>query len=94
MVRNQNVKKQNGSSRAGGPKNKKKFGNGGGGFKKSIVGKDDARNTIIAKNRSNVVDARDKLASLAKKMDARQKLVKIRNFKEGKVNASQGLPGV
>ena len=45
----------------------------------------DARLKIIAKNRSKVVDARDKLASLAKKTDARQKLQKIRNFKEGKV---------
>ena len=45
----------------------------------------DARMKIIANNRSKVVDARDKLASLAKKTDARQKLQKIRNLKEGKV---------
>ena len=45
----------------------------------------DARLKIISKNRSKVVDARDKLVSLAKGSDARQKLVKIRNLKEGKV---------
>ena len=45
----------------------------------------DARLKIISKNRSKVVDARDKLVSLAKTSDARQKLVKIRNLKEGKV---------
>jgi hypothetical protein len=32
-----------------------------------------------------MTDARDKLASLAKTTDARQKLVKIRNLKQGKV---------
>ena len=45
----------------------------------------DARLKIISRNRSKVVDARDKLVSLAKGSDARQKLVKIRNLKEGKV---------
>ena len=45
----------------------------------------DARLKIIANNRSKVSDARDKLASLAKTTDARQKLEKIRNFKQGKV---------
>ena len=45
----------------------------------------DARLRIISRNRSKVVDARDKLVSLAKGSDARQKLVKIRNLKEGKV---------
>ena len=45
----------------------------------------DARLKIIAKNRSHMTDARDKLASLAKTTDARQKLVKIRNLKQGKV---------
>ena len=45
----------------------------------------DARFKIIAKNRSTMVDARDKLASLAKKVDARQKLQLIRNLKQGKV---------
>jgi hypothetical protein len=43
---------------------------------------------IIAKNRSKVVDARDKLAMLARQTDARQKLEKIRNLKEGKVRAA------
>lgn len=47
--------------------------------------KSDARLTIISKNRSKIVDARDKLVSLAKTTDARQKLTKIRNLKEGKV---------
>ena len=45
----------------------------------------DARLKIISRNRSKVVDARDKLVSLAQGSDARQKLVKIRNLKEGKV---------
>ena len=45
----------------------------------------DARLKIISKNRSKVVDARDKLVSLAKGSDAREKLVKIRNLREGKV---------
>lgn len=48
----------------------------------------DARLKIISRNRSKVVDARDKLVSLAKGSDARQKLVKIRNLKEGKVRIS------
>jgi hypothetical protein len=46
---------------------------------------DDARLKIIAKKRSQVTDARDRLASMAKTTDARQKLEKIRNIKEGKV---------
>ena len=45
----------------------------------------DVRLKIISRNRSKVVDARDKLVSLAQGSDARQKLVKIRNLKEGKV---------
>ena len=45
----------------------------------------DARLKIISKNRSKVVDARDKLASLARNSDAREKLEKIRNLKQGKV---------
>jgi len=46
----------------------------------------DARLKIISNNRSKVVDARDKLVSLAKTSDARQKLTKIRNLKEGKLD--------
>ena len=65
---------------------KRKFKSGPG---KSPAGgkaiKSDARLKIISKNRSKVVDARDKLVSLAKTSDARQKLTKIRNLKEGKV---------
>jgi len=34
----------------------------------------DARNTLLAKNRLKIVDARDKLADLSKKSDLRQKL--------------------
>jgi hypothetical protein len=45
----------------------------------------DARSKIIAKKRLTMTDARDKLASIAKTMDARQKLQKIRNLKQGKV---------
>jgi len=66
---------------------KRKFKSGPG---KSPAGskaiKSDARLKIISNNRSKVVDARDKLVSLAKTSDARQKLTKIRNLKEGKLD--------
>lgn len=45
----------------------------------------DARLKIISKNRTKVKDAREKLVSIAKTTDARQKLEKIRNLKAGKV---------
>jgi len=45
----------------------------------------DARLEIIKKKRSKVVDARDKLGEIARSTDAREKLQKIRNLKEGKV---------
>lgn len=38
----------------------------------------DARLKIIQKNRTKLVDARDKLAQIAKKTDARLKLQKLR----------------
>lgn len=47
------------------------------------AGKGDARNRIIARSKTKMVDARDKLATLAKETDARAKLVKIRNLKNG-----------
>jgi len=45
----------------------------------------DARMKIIQSSRSKTVDARDKLAQLAKKTDAREKLKKMRNLKDGKL---------
>ncbi len=46
----------------------------------------DARNKIVNKQRAGMVDARDKLVKMAKTGgDARQKLDKIRNLKQGKV---------
>lgn len=43
----------------------------------------DARNKIIQKKRSTVLDARDVLASMAKKQDARSKILKMREHKKG-----------
>lgn len=65
---------------------KRKFKSSGKGTAGSQVKGSDARLKIISRSRSNIVDARDKLVSLAKGSDARQKLVKIRNLKEGKVS--------
>ena len=65
---------------------KRKFKSRGKGTAGSQVKGSDARLKIISRSRSNIVDARDKLVSLAKGSDARQKLVKIRNLKEGKVS--------
>lgn len=45
----------------------------------------DARLAILKNKRKNMKDARDMLVNKAKTMDARDKLVKIRNFKNGKV---------
>ena len=41
----------------------------------------DARLKIIQKNRQKMVDARDKLAQIAKQTDARFKLNKLKNSK-------------
>lgn len=43
----------------------------------------DARQKIMQKKRKSVVDARDILANMAKKQDARSKLLKIRETKSG-----------
>lgn len=43
----------------------------------------DARQKIIQKKRKNVVDARDILAKMAKKQDARSKIMKIREQRKG-----------
>ena len=91
MVRVQSSKKSGGgkSARIGVKKSglkRRRGGSGSGGGGASPGGKIvDARMKIIAKNRSKVVDARDKLVKLAKGTDARQKLQKIRNLREGKV---------
>lgn len=45
----------------------------------------DARFKIISKKRSTMGDARNVLAQLARGHDAREKLEKIRNLKQGKV---------
>lgn len=50
----------------------------------------DARQKIIQKKRKNVVDARDILANMAKKQDARNKLVKLR---EGKTSGNVQVIG-
>ena len=73
-----------GAPRSGPRKMKGKF-KGGIATKLGTPKRADARLKIISKNRSKVVDARDKLVSLAKGSDAREKLVKIRNLREGKV---------
>ena len=48
-------------------------------------GMKDARLHLIKKHRSEMTDARDMLVKMAKGQDARAKLQKIRNLKEGKV---------
>ena len=58
-----------------------------------LLKKGDARNRLIAKNRTTIVDARDKLAKLAKGTDARQKLEKIRNLKQGKLDVKTTANG-
>lgn len=47
----------------------------------SVLKKGDARLKIIQKNRSKLTDARDKLAQMAKKTDARAKLLKLRQMR-------------
>lgn len=55
----------------------------------------DARNKIILSNRANTFDARDNLAKLARKSDARQKLDKIRNLKKGNLEVKKiGAGGI
>ena len=55
---------------------------GGGGIQ-------DARQKIIQSNRTKTGDARDKLASLAKNTDARSKLDRIRNMKDGNLEVKR-----
>ena len=55
---------------------------GGGGIQ-------DARQKIIQSNRTNIGDARDKLSKLAKNTDARSKLERIRNMKDGNLEVKQ-----
>lgn len=45
------------------------------------IKKNDARLKIIQKHRAKVVDARDRLAQMAKKTDARAKILKLRQFR-------------
>ena len=70
---------------------KRKFKSSGKGTAGSQVKGSDARLKIISRSRSNIVDARDKLVSLAKGSDARQKLVKIRNLKTPPPPSTQTL---
>merc|ERR1711936_754733 len=55
----------------------------------------DARNVLHAKSRKEMLatDARNKLAKIAKGVDARQKLEKIRNLKEGKFDVKKTKQG-
>ncbi|GLV41725.1 uncharacterized protein CBL_00338 [Carabus blaptoides fortunei] len=50
---------------------------------RNIIRNGDARLKIIQKNRSKFVDARDRLAQMAKKTDARAKILKLRQGREG-----------
>ena len=61
------------------------------------AGKGDARALLIAKKRGAITDARDKLVQMARTGgDARNKIQKIRNLKEGKVSQLKRFcrPGV
>jgi len=67
-------------------------------IKKKVMGNrtiGDARNILHAKSRKQMLatDARDKLVKLAKDTDARQKLEKIRNLKEGKFDVKKTKQG-
>ena len=56
----------------------------------SVKGKKgDARNKLIKLHRNSMTDARDQLVRLARKTDARQKLDKIRNLKQGKLDVKK-----
>eukprot|EP00095_Tigriopus_kingsejongensis_P006488 maker-scaffold676_size113663-snap-gene-0.27 protein:Tk06488 transcript:maker-scaffold676_size113663-snap-gene-0.27-mRNA-1 annotation:"polymerase delta-interacting protein 3" len=57
------------------------------------TGVPDARFKLIAQNRSQIRDARDRLASLAQGQDARKKLEKIRNLKAGKLEEKRTRNG-
>lgn len=87
-----NKRKSQGKKNTGTPRTgnktmlKRRFKGGAAKSAGSNANGSDARLKIISRNRSKVVDARDKLVSLAKGSDARQKLVKIRNLKEGKLD--------
>merc|ERR1719175_197012 len=59
----------------------------GGGVKGGVVG--DARQKIIQANRVKTGDARDKLGKIAKSMDVRQKLEKLRNLKDGNLEVKK-----
>ena len=60
-----------------------------------IKAKFDARNVLHAKSRKEMLatDARNKLAKIAKGGDARQKLEKIKNLKEGKFDVKKTKKG-
>ena len=49
------------------------------------TGGGDARSVLLAKRKRKMVDARDRLGQMAKTTDARAKIDKIRNIKQGKV---------
>lgn len=49
---------------------------------RNIIRNGDARLKIIQKNRSKFVDARDRLAQMAKKTDARSKILKLRQGRD------------
>lgn len=72
--------------RGGGGAGGRASGGGGGQVK-------DARLTLISKHRGEIKDARDMLVKMAKGQDARQKLVKIRNLKAGKLEEKKTRTG-
>lgn len=55
---------------------------------KPTINTNDARFKIIAKNRTKMHDARDKLSQMAKTKDAREKLTKMREARSGNGNST------
>ena len=62
------------------------------GVRKGGIG--DARQKIIAANRDKTVDARDKLSQLARGQDARQKLQRLKNLKDGNLEVKKLTSGI
>jgi len=76
--------KRLGKTPGGGGRNAVSGRIGGGG---ALIG--DARNKIMNSKRGPNVDAREMLGNKNKNMDAREKLLKMRNLKEGKLEVKQ-----
>jgi hypothetical protein len=56
-----------------------------------VDGAVDARALLLAKKRNSITDARDRLGQMAKTTDARKKIEKIRNIKQGKVGSERRI---